>query len=152
MRLVSRSWASFLNSEPQLWPTLSVDLHGNSNTEHWTELWCSRASLNTNGKSSGGIREIVLNLDSSDLGPGGAFSDMVSHEVVVRRMQHVFRCAQDASVSREVVERGGKRLRAKRSTLVSFKLSCHPNTPTSLYVLNALITESQSALFERIEK
>lgn len=152
LRLVSRSWAAFLISEPQLWPRLFVDLHGDSSTERWIQLWSSRASINSNSKTSGGIRELILRLDSADRGPGHYYGDTMLHDVVVQRMCRLFQCAAEASVTNERVDINGTRRRVKPSTLNKLKVSSYPNTITSIFVLDALMRACREPLFENVQE
>ncbi|ORY73435.1 hypothetical protein BCR35DRAFT_307184 [Leucosporidium creatinivorum] len=150
LRLVSRSWSTFLVSEPQLWPTLDVHLHGGQNLEHWVDVWTNYASVNAGAKSNGGIRSLCLRLAAGNDGRGHRFADWIPTNVVTNRMQEVVRMVAGASVPHAVVDQHGRRGKTKPSTLTSLQVVSRPNTVTSLFILYHLAQSSRDAVFESV--
>lgn len=136
VRLVSRSWNSFLLAEPSLWGYLHVELLGGDRMEDWVDFWTSKASVNLNGKTNGGVRRLQVALGAGD--GRSRYADRMHFQEVAQRLFNVMQSVESASVPHTAEDHLGRRLKTKSSTLISLKVTSRPNTMSSIHVLHGI--------------
>lgn len=133
---VSRSWYTFLTTEPALWPTLH-HVHLHKHQSQLLLLWISRASYHA--KQRGGITSVAVDLRNYRESPDASASGRM-RELCTMLEQSCVPVLQDSA---------GRRWRG-RATLRHFQLYLEPDTLAAFAVLGVLVRRAREPAFNSL--
>lgn len=145
---VSRSWKSFLVSEPSLWPYLNTRLERDIGDHD--ALWTGRGSVNA-PKPGGGIRALEITLGGRPNNRGKRHGDWINTPTMSERF-HRLNCAIHVACIATAVDEQGRCVPVRPSTLRSLTISLEPNTSVSVAFLHELSQATRFAIYKFLER
>lgn len=147
LMLVSRAWKNSIESEPSLWPNLAAHLDYNQDSKH--ERLARRANVNAS-RFGGGIKELSISTNSV-AARNLYFGDASFPRDVLSRLEYLYRVIEFACVPTVFLDSNTRKITGP-STLETVKVLLAPNTSTSLFVLESLVSRSRTPGFSAIKK
>lgn len=145
---VSRSWKSFLVSEPSLWPYFEAHLE--HDTGDYDALWTGRGSVNA-PKPGGGIRVLGIILRGQPNSRGNRHGDLVNTPTMIHRFNRLNYAIHSACIA-TVLDEQGRRVQVRPSTLRCLNVVLEPNTAVSLAFLHELSHATQYDIYQSLER
>lgn len=146
--LVSKSWKSCLESEPSLWPNLSVTLDYDQIARN--EFYAKRSSVNAGRFGAGGIRYLkisTLTRRSQSL----YHDDTIDPQTMGHRLEHLYSILPSACLSRPYRD-SSNNVVERPSTLERINMQLNSNTTTSLIFFQSLCARASEPYLRNLKQ